>query len=332
MQPSTLGVIDTDRKADGTAPPAGKAEQQDIFPLSKVRPGDTDKRGRKILDVLWAVHDFKIYKTAYGISPHFSDDIALAEKQRKHYLDIGEQLAHMNHLIHLLGRIGRNHAKSGPWAPEVYYEREMARAIAQALTGEVENGRATLVALAARLEKRLINRGRVFYFGICFFSTFLIVAATYFAIVFADFFVSTFGIDSRQAVLAATMGGVGALLSTAAGLRNIEVDPSAAPLMSWVYGAQRMLVGVLGAIVLYLAVRAGVALGILFGDDNAINTGAALDPYKLAFISVLAGFSERLVPNLLNRQRIGADTDAVEQPAGVVEGTARSGEPKKPTS
>ena len=75
--------------------------------------------------------------------------------------------------------------------------------------------------------------------------------------------------------------------------------------MNWIYGGQRMLVGVLGAIVLYLAVRAGVATELLPGTSD-VTAGAAepakpFDPYKLAFISVLAGFSERLVPNLLDR-------------------------------
>ena len=68
-----------------------------------------------------------------------------------------------------------------------------------------------------------------------------------------------------------------------------------------------MLFGVLGAVVLFLAVRAGIALELIPGLPASASTVGSLDPYKLSFISILAGFSERLVPNLLDRE---ADEDS----------------------
>lgn len=297
----SLGVVDPPADPGNFAPAETPAIERDDFPLRDVLPGCKDKRGREVLDVLWAVHDFRIYKTAFGISPHFSDDIEVAHTQRKHYLDLGEQLAHMNHLVHLLGKTRLLRPARSVSAPEIYYEREVARAIAQALTGEVEAGKATLRALALRLEKRLTNRGRVIYFAMCVSSVLLIVAAAYLTLVVGDFFAGLFGVSTHEAALAAIMGSIGALLSTASSLRKIEVDPGATPLMSWVYGGTRMLVGVLGAIVLYIAVRAGIVLDFMFVTDDP-SLESSLDPYKLAFVGILAGFSERLVPNLLERR------------------------------
>lgn len=274
-------------------------DNRDVFYLKDVVKDGVDKRGRKILDVLWAVEDFKIFKTERGISPHFSDDDAIAQKQRERYLSLGQELSRMNHLIHLLPgkwwQFDRGPGDEQDNATRVYYERELARGVAQALTGDPEQGRATLGALSKRLEKRLRNKGRVIYFAMCLFSALLIV------LIASVFMRETIGINTSELAFAAIMGSLGALLSTAAGLRQLRIDASATLFMNWVYGGQRMLVGVLGAIVLYFAVRSGIALELIPGAAGVSEDGN-LNIYKLAFISVLAGFSERLVPNLLDRE------------------------------
>ena len=271
----------------------------DVYLLKEVSKGKVDKRGREILDVLWAVQDFKIFKTEKGISPHFSDDEKIAADQRERYLSLGQELAKMNHLIHMLpGRwlpFGFGKEQRGEDPTRVYYERELARGVAQALTGDAEQGKETLAALAKRLEKRLRNHGRVIYFSMCLVSAAVIIGI-------ASYFLSgTIGFNVSEIALAAIMGSLGALLSTASGLKNLRIDASASLFMNWVYGGQRMLVGVLGAVILYLAVRGGIALEFIPGAASITET-SPLNPYKLAFISVLAGFSERLVPNLLDRE------------------------------
>lgn len=285
---------------DGTLTKTPGDGPNDSFPLEQVVKGREDKRGRPILDVLWAVHDFRIFKTDKGISPHFSDDEKVAAGQRERYLALGSELAQMNHLIHLLSQYSWQRRRDGEQpdssATQLYYERELARGIAQALIGDAEEGKATLTALAKRLEKRLRNKGRVIYFAMCLISAFVIVVLA------SLFLANATGLDRTEMALAAIMGSLGALLSTAAGLRRLRIDAGATWVMNWVYGGQRMLVGVLGAVVLYLAVRAGIAMELMPGLPADTAKPDTLDPYKLSFISVLAGFSERLVPNLLDRE------------------------------
>ncbi len=276
----------------------------DEFPLKNIKIGAQDKRGRKIIDVLWAVNDFKIYKTSWGINPHFSDAAKTAKDQREWYLALGSELSHLNHLIQLmepwlmrmgrlvLRRVGKDPAVD---ATGIYYEREMARAIAQALTGDVEKAKTDLTVLAERLEKRVRNRGRVIYFGMCLLLATCVVGLAAILLPVPDATLSS------EVTLAAMMGSIGALLSTAVGLRSLTIDASATLFMNLVYGGQRMLVGVLGAIVVYLALRAGIALEVFPGVGDGSPGDGPLDRYKLAFISLLAGFSERLVPNLLDR-------------------------------
>jgi hypothetical protein len=307
--------------APGVGP---KAAADDFYPLAKVRVGEKDKRGREILDVLWAVPDFKIFKTEKGISPHFSDDEKIACQQMKRYLELGAELAHLNHLIQLMSRkrvwrmVGLDPKAVPPPVDSylVFSERETARAIAQALTGNEEKGKLTLNELAARLEKRLRNKGRVIYFAICLGVSLGIGVAAFAVFVILYLYNTSLPFHSDEVLLAAVMGSAGALLSTAAGLRGLRIDASASMLMNWVYGGQRMLVGVLGAIVLYLAVRAGILLEMVPGIGPGTGVGAfgegnSIDLYKLSFLSVLAGFSERLVPNLLDRSsEVRADTPA----------------------
>ncbi|WP_299615658.1 hypothetical protein [Pelagibius sp.] len=285
--------------------------------LKDIRPGKKDGRGREVLELLWAVEDFKIYKTAKGINPHFADGTDKARGQLQQYLKLGEELAQLNHLIHLQSlrswRFTWRNEKPGFNPSDAYYERELARGIADALTGQPDRGKTTLAALSCRLEKRLRNKGRMINFGMCFVTTIVIVSIA--TLLLAD----PIGIDLEELALAAIMGSVGALLSTAVGLKNLKIDTGASLVMNWVYGGQRMLVGVLGAGVLYLALRAGVATEMIPGLSDAPAAGALpgepqpLEPYKLAFVSVLAGFSERLVPNLLDRN--GDNAERPQPPA-----------------
>ena len=232
-----------------------------------------------------------------------------AVEQRQRYLELGPELANMNHLIHML-----RHRRFWSKDPDdkatdptiVFYEREIARGIAQAMTGKPEEGKATLTALSRRLEKLLRNKGRVIYLSVC------VAAALAVALLASVALASSISIDRNQLALAIIMGAVGALLSTATGLRRLKIDASSTPSMNWIYGGQRMLVGVLGAVVVYLALRAGVATDLLPG----VGATETLDPYKLAFVSVLAGFSERMVPNLLDREQNGdrqGETDPAKQ-------------------
>ncbi len=317
-------------KGNGRARPgAAPASDDNTFPLSALTRGGRDKRGRKVEDILWSVPDFKIYKTPEGVSPHFSDDAATSRKQMKHYLSLGAELAYLNHLNTVLAQGGATHrllqfvgrkiaaaaSTDKPSAARsclVAVEREIARAIAQALSGDVEDGRETLKALTLRIEKKLRNTGRVKYFGVCVAVAAVIAAAAWW------WFGDALAISSTELAIVAIMGSCGALLSTAVGLRSLQIDASASQFLNFVYGGQRMLVGVLGAVVLYFALKAGVLMDTIPWAATA--DGDAADIHKLAFISVLAGFSERLVPNLLDRKAEGANGDGAktaESPATV---------------
>lgn len=274
------------------------------FRLADLTKGGEDPRGRAVHDILWSVDEFKIYKTDQGISPFFSDDPNLAKRQKMAYIALGPDLAAFNHLIHTLkprtipftdqaigvGGVGSTNL--------VHYERELARCIAQALLGQAEVARSSLTDLRRRLAARISNRGRVVHLMI---NVVLVAIAVAGAILFArSSYTSVFQFDVIETGLAIMMGSVGALFSTTVRLQSMEVDPTVSPYMHWVYGAQRVLVGALGALIIYYGFKSGVVAGLFQPISGAIDTSQSFDPYWLSFICVLAGFSERLVPNLLD--------------------------------
>ena len=316
-----------DHSSEGESPPSAVRsagyDESDLEDAPAAEERQRDEIGRLIVEdpnVLWNGSDFRVYRTARGINPEFADNTAISRRQRERYLTLGEELAQLNHLIHLLSHswlqaLGFK-SMQGRDLNRPYYEDEMVRGIVQAVAGDVTQGKATLEALAGRLEKRLCNKGRVTYFGVCLIVTVLVAFAAW-----TVWFSSTGAI--QEIALVAAAGAIGALLSSAAGLRALKIDPGATLFMNWIYGGQRMLVGVLGAVVLYLALRAGLATELIpglpeAGAGAALPKPAPLDPHKLAFVSILAGFSERLVPNLLDRRgdRAAGDRGAAEHPAG----------------
>ena len=289
--------------------------------LADVAPGARDPRGRMITDVFWAVAEYRIYRTAKGVSPFFSDDPDRAAQQRARYLAIGSEISRLNHLIQIEtgSRFWGEHkpeaAEERADLPEIVaLERELARCIAIALDGDADLARKSLHELTTRLEKQISNRARVNH---------LIVAGLLAALAWAMSFaylryngesgaLQMFAFTVPQHIaLASIMGAFGALFSTAVGLKNMSIDPTVKPFMHITYAFVRVLVGVMGAVILYFGFQSGVFAGFLQASGAEVQgSGDASYMYWLGFVSVLAGFSERMVPNLLDSRANAAMAEA----------------------
>lgn len=280
------------------------------FKLDDLVKGQDDPRGRRVRDIFWSVNEFKIYKTDQGISPFFSDDPAVSKAQKLAYLGLGAGIADFNHLIHTLKPRTipfTDHPIAGGAAGGsslVHYERELARCIAQALLGQAEIAKSSLADLRNRVAARISNRGRVVHLMI---NVLLVAAAVVGALAFAKSgYTSTFGFDVKEMGLAVMMGSIGALFSTTVRLQSMAVDPTVSQYMHWIYGTQRILVGALGALIIYYGFKSGVVNGLFQPLSGAVEATKTFDPYWLSFVCVLAGFSERLVPNLLDAKASAA--------------------------
>src|SRR5262245_31010865 len=116
-------------------PPSKPAEIVEDY---KVR--GLDKRGRKVLDILWKTKDFVIFQHAGGISPHFADNDDLSRKQADRYIRLGPALSRINALLPPPEKTGDSVRRRWSFfqTPDAFLYRETARAIANALTDNHE--------------------------------------------------------------------------------------------------------------------------------------------------------------------------------------------------
>jgi len=89
------------------------------------------------------------------------------------------------------------------------------------------------------------------------------------------------------------MGSLGALISVLLRSDQLEIDASAGRRVHYFEGIMRALIGALAGLLFVLAVKSNVLLGAINRSDKAFTI--------LLAVSIVAGASERLLPNLINQ-------------------------------
>ncbi|TRD23583.1 hypothetical protein FEV53_00775 [Palleronia caenipelagi] len=304
--------------AMGPSDPSTEALREEAAPC-RPRLGERDTRGAEIREVHWCLPEFMVYRCDDGVFACFSDDPETARTQLKSYLSLGVSLAEIEHLRGLWDD-GLDFRWWNPFSwkqpvskrrkqiSELAHNREVARCIAQALIGDVAESKAGLSALRERWAAQNRNWMRVVHLMV---NILLVLFVVIFCLTLVrSNYVSAFGFNAKEMTLASMMGAVGALFSTTVGLRNMAVDPSVRMIVHFVYALQRIMVGVLGAMVLYIGLRAGVLFELMapgLQEAEPIGPSQDFERYWLAFASILAGFSERLVPNMLSSRSAEVD-------------------------
>jgi hypothetical protein len=245
--------------------------------LDEVVVGSFDSRGREILEVYWATKDYVIFRHASGISPHFSDVDKLADSQRKTYGNIGPLLSGVNAL------------RSGLILKTVSIDREIARAVAQALEGNVENASEILTAVRKRLLGLISTRGRLQYQLSAFVFMMIVGAVTW--------WYTTTMVSSTQSGLiivlkVAVCGAIGGFLSVSMTVKTLDIDPDSDWKVNSLAGASRIIIALIGSIFIYFAIKSKLVLGSV----------DLLSPIEAAYaLAIAAGFSETFVPNILQK-------------------------------
>lgn len=111
--------------------------------------------------------------------------------------------------------------------------------------------------------------------------------------IFRTYLRSIFGATGFSVALGAMVGGLGAFLSIASRSTKIALDARAGLIIHVTEGLARIITGIFGGALLALITKGGVAFYALKTSGNPL---AAL----LAF-ALLAGTSERLIPNLVKK-------------------------------
>jgi len=245
--------------------------------LHELKIGGYDQRGRKILDILWSTKDYVIFRHASGLSPHFSDDDSVAQRQRLAYAAIGPQLSKVNAL-----------RSTTVWRAESI-DREIARSIYQSLEGDIESAKRILDGVGTRLQNLINIQGRLQYQISCLLTA-LMFAFVYLAIYYCFDEKTLDHLSLVRFASVAFWGALGGFLSISIGLNKVTIDADADRRINAIAGSSRIVIAVVGSIFVYLTIVSELALTSL----NLLKSDAAI--YA---ISMAAGFSEKLVPDIL---------------------------------
>ena len=188
------------------------------------RVGGLDKRGRRVLDILWSTKDYVIFQHAGGISPHFSDDDDLSREQARRYMQLGPDLSRINALLPPpIEADDKGPSAPGSWSffhtPNAFLFRETARAIANALTGDHQRAVDVLAFVEARLIARRRAQGQFQYLLACTGSLLTIVLM----VLLFEFLLPLPATPWSDLVRVATCGAAGGFLSVAIGIRKLDI-------------------------------------------------------------------------------------------------------------
>ena len=97
----------------------------------------------------------------------------------------------------------------------------------------------------------------------------------------------------RNLIFVAAGGSVGGFFSISIGINKIVSEKDVTKWLYFLYGAERIIISILAAGISYFAIQADLIFGLTKNLSNPI--------IVFIFFSILAGFSETLVPNILTK-------------------------------
>jgi hypothetical protein len=302
-----------------------------ITRLEEVKLGATDDSDKPI-EIIYALDrkHYAVYGTASRIGVQFSDEPKAARAQRLRLAKIQVLRGQINGLIDGWRASKRNKAKAAR------FDRRGADAIVMALEGDVDDARSALAELKQDIVEDRISWARFYYLIVSG-----VLAAVAVLITFAttsklnDRTLGIFACETWPLFFAGAAGAIGAFFSIAIGIHNRTVLTDQNMRDNLCDAFLRVLIGVVSAVALMclLYSKAVTFTGMLNPDFTAAPADSCFQYSWSAVITIafVAGFSERLVPDLLARTEASLATGAPAAP-GSSGGGAGPSTPSLPKS
>lgn len=246
--------------------------------------GGKDRLNREIVKIYSSNPEFVIYKAKTEghkktdkLVSFFIDDDRLKREDRIHY---------NNYL-----KIGKEVAKVVSSLPNRFINTDLvdstyARALNQGLIGNTDLAKEMLTDLGNRLYYMRISEGRIKYHLSC--ATIVVIFFCISLIFFVDINAGFY-----QKIIPILMCGlIGGFLSVLIDVKAYEVDTYADKYFHFSLALTRMFIASIGSLFIYFCIEAK----LIFASLDFVKNGSAL-----YVISIVAGFSETLVPNVLKK-------------------------------
>jgi hypothetical protein len=264
------------------------------FLLGQLKEGQKDKLGHTVKEILWVGQGYAVYRSEAGVYVQFSDSSDVAAEQRQKFTGISPELCELRYLTSEM---------RSSWIPDSFsrvfrkdrsihysnlFDRNIAQAVMLVMEGMTKDGQELAQQTLKMAVQRVTNDNTAKYFRCC-------VVVWLACMVIGGLALAVFAPRFSPFVVAAIFGGTGAMLSVALRLQDFKLQPCQQSTMNYLMGATRVAVGSISGTLLLL-----LATTIL---SNKI-TAALGDPIGwrvAAVIGLVGGFSERLIPSLLEQ-------------------------------
>lgn len=305
--------MDTGKAETGTqrvnARPGSEPTQGNLYPFrfSKLREGDPDPTLNK--RVGWLIDsddDFIVYIDEDGYVEWNMNDNGMLGK------DTGE---HLNKIAFLesfdTGQLSGNQRE--------VYARMLGEAVARLFQKDLEAAKGALVAAEQWIIARTTEIARRWYLEGAAWASLLAAILAIFLVIGGDLIpavVGPMGSPKHTVLLGSFAGGLGAWLSVIQRGRLTALDITAGAWMHYLEGIFRIMIGVLGALIVALAIQANI-----IGHVEQLSATLLL--------CMVAGVSERLVPSLIEQIESRARASGSGNDKGKAGDPAKEKVPKK---
>ena len=280
-----------------------------------------DSTGAKIETVYAKVVPlYAVYRTAERVVVQYADDDQLGSDQRRALIESNPVKGEINGLIDGWRKSNSESEK----ARARLFDRRVADALVVALQGD----RANAVELLTQTKRDIVaERTSVARTSYLFTSC---AMTAVFASIFGAFYLSQAGTRTDDGFFASmclsgAVGALGAFFSIALAIRGRQIGTDLQWRDNHTDAALRVMIGSISGVVLYWLLHAKIVTfgfgGVSFGGGDA---GASLDVKRsLTLVAAFAaGFTERLVGDLLGRTVLGNAGSAANPLAGATNAPA----------
>jgi hypothetical protein len=271
------------------------------FKVADLCRDQLDAAGVKVEQIYVKVDGlYAIYRTNERIVIQYADDQVQGADQRKSLSEVCITRGTIDSLLDEL----RDTEDPNRLKRARRYERRLVDALALGLQGQTNSASIEMERLKQDLveERRSGSRQAYLAASLAVGVGLILLIALFSSSLF------NFGLPNDRRSVSASMwfsaavGTVGAFCSTALAIRNREIEPSISVRDTMVDAGLRMLVGALSGALLYALIKVG-AFGLSVGnariDGNAAFLSSGSGWLLVLLVAFVAGFLERLVPNLL---------------------------------